>query len=208
MAVERDPYQVLGLPRSASLDDVKRAYRGLAKANHPDAAGEAALPQFLAIQAAYEQIAGSGPVRPGQARPASRPLGADPDRAGATIERMALVVAGLGPALHPVAFPGVDGRQERMGRPGRGMRVPGPGTVQLPGPSACRGSEPLDGHRLDKAGPRAARRGHLRREAARRAVQKLDRGGAEPRATGTAGGGTPRAARRLTPTRSARSVSR
>src|SRR6476620_8542124 len=84
MAVERDPYQVLGLPRSASLEDVKRAYRGLAKANHPDAAGGAAPPRFLAIQAAYEQIAGSGPVRPRQARPASRPSSADPYRAGAT----------------------------------------------------------------------------------------------------------------------------
>src|SRR5204863_44991 len=84
MAVERDPYQVLGLPRSASLEDVKRAYRGLAKANHPDAAGESALPRFLAIQAAYEQIAGAGAGRPGEARPASRPSAADPDRAGGT----------------------------------------------------------------------------------------------------------------------------
>src|SRR3954467_11089593 len=83
MAVERDPYQVLGLPRSAALDDVKRAYRGLAKANHPDAAGEAALPRFLAIQAAYEQIAGSRADRPGPARPPSRPSAADSDRAGA-----------------------------------------------------------------------------------------------------------------------------
>ena len=53
-----DPYRTLGLERGASLDEVKRAYRRLAKANHPDAAGEAALPRFLAIQAAYDQIAG------------------------------------------------------------------------------------------------------------------------------------------------------
>jgi len=35
----RDPYGVLGLPRGASKDDVKRAYRRLAKQHHPDANG-------------------------------------------------------------------------------------------------------------------------------------------------------------------------
>ncbi len=84
MAVERDPYQVLGLPRGASLEDVKRAYRGLAKANHPDAAGPAALPRFLAIQAAYESIAGGESTGPRGTRPSSRASAADPDRAGAT----------------------------------------------------------------------------------------------------------------------------
>ena len=39
--------------RRATPAEVKQAYRRLAKANHPDAAGEAALPRFLAIQAAY-----------------------------------------------------------------------------------------------------------------------------------------------------------
>ena len=31
-----DPYKVLGLPRNASDEDVKRAYRTLAKKYHPD----------------------------------------------------------------------------------------------------------------------------------------------------------------------------
>ena len=66
MAVEPDPYRTLGLKRGATLDEVKRAYRRLAKINHPDAAGEAALPRFLAIQAAYERLAGPG--TPGVAR--------------------------------------------------------------------------------------------------------------------------------------------
>jgi DnaJ-like protein len=87
MAPSADPYRILGLDRSASLDDVKRAYRRLAKANHPDAAGEAALPRFLAIQAAYDQIAGPD-ARPGS-RPGStgtprRPWEADADRSEAT----------------------------------------------------------------------------------------------------------------------------
>ena len=42
MATEPDPYRTLGLPRTASLTEVKAAYRRLAKANHPDTAGEAA----------------------------------------------------------------------------------------------------------------------------------------------------------------------
>jgi hypothetical protein len=86
MPTDPDPYRILGLARGAPLADVKKAYRRLAKANHPDAAGEAALPRFLAIQAAYDQIAGpAAPGRPGT-RPATprRPWDADPDRADAT----------------------------------------------------------------------------------------------------------------------------
>ena len=88
MAPTADPYRTLGLRRGASLDEVKRAYRRLVKANHPDAAGEAALPRFLAIQAAYDQIvgpeAGAGPPgTPGAGSP--RPSwAADTDRADAT----------------------------------------------------------------------------------------------------------------------------
>ena len=82
MAPDTDPYRTLGLPRDATLDEVRRAYRRLAKANHPDAAGEAALPRFLAIQAAYDTIAGpdSARRRPGAARPAGPRRAWDPDR--------------------------------------------------------------------------------------------------------------------------------
>lgn len=85
MTLDPDPYRTLGLERGASLADVKRAYRRLAKANHPDAAGEAALPRFLAIQAAYDQIAGpdAGSRPPGRG-PARRAWETDAERAGAT----------------------------------------------------------------------------------------------------------------------------
>ena len=87
MALDADHYSTLGLSREATLDDVKRAYRQLAKANHPDAAGEAALPRFLAIQAAYEQLIGgsatSGKGRRDAASP-HRPWEASPDHGDAT----------------------------------------------------------------------------------------------------------------------------
>lgn len=79
-----DPYRVLGLNPGASAADVKRAYRALAKANHPDSAGERALPRFLAIQAAYEQLSvlkGRGPARGSRSAPAAEPWRAEPSRA-------------------------------------------------------------------------------------------------------------------------------
>ena len=87
MTLDPDPYRTLGLARGATLDEVKRAYRRLAKINHPDAAGEAALPRFLAIQAAYEQLIGGGPGRSTGRRPAPAPRrgwDADRDRGDAT----------------------------------------------------------------------------------------------------------------------------
>jgi DnaJ domain len=90
VATQPDPYATLGLPPGASTDEIRRAYRRLAKANHPDSAGEKALPRFLAIQAAYESLVGaSGTHRPG-ARPAGpQPTAregwrANPERARAT----------------------------------------------------------------------------------------------------------------------------
>jgi len=86
-----DPYRTLGLEAGASMAEVKRAYRLLAKAFHPDSAGEAALPRFLAIHAAYEQIrtgrlaTGIRPTR-GPAR-AAEPWRADPERARTARER-------------------------------------------------------------------------------------------------------------------------
>jgi hypothetical protein len=81
-----DPYRVLGLTRGATIDEVRRAYRRLAKANHPDAAGPSALPRFLAIQAAYEQVAQSLGASTGSSRagPAARRRASDADTGPAT----------------------------------------------------------------------------------------------------------------------------
>lgn len=59
----RDPYAVLSLPRDASDEDVKRAYRRLAKRLHPDLnpGKRAAQAQFSEINAAYAIL--SDPVK-------------------------------------------------------------------------------------------------------------------------------------------------
>ena len=125
MAPDADPYRTLGLERGAPLAEVKKAYRRLAKINHPDAAGEAALPHFLAIQAAYDQIAGPSGAPPGAASGGSAPRrawDADPDRAGATYRAY-----------------GDRGRRARGSgtRPGSRAR-PRPAGAASTGPSAAR----------------------------------------------------------------------
>ncbi len=54
----RDPYQILGVGRSASDAEIKKAYRKLAKENHPDrnADNKAKLEKFKEANAAYELL--------------------------------------------------------------------------------------------------------------------------------------------------------
>ena len=53
----RDYYQTLGLERSASVDDIRKAYRRLARKYHPDVSKEAdALERFKQMQEAYEVL--------------------------------------------------------------------------------------------------------------------------------------------------------
>lgn len=54
MATNRDYYDILGLSKSASLDDIKKAYRKLAMQYHPDRAGKSAEGKFKEVNEAYQ----------------------------------------------------------------------------------------------------------------------------------------------------------
>ena len=56
-----NPYDVLGVPRTATNDEIKKAYRQLSKKYHPDSyvnnpLADLAEEKFKEVQAAYEQI--------------------------------------------------------------------------------------------------------------------------------------------------------
>ena len=57
MAAVRDLYEVLGVSRDATDDDIKKAYRQLARELHPDVNGEAAAEErFKEVQQAYDTL--------------------------------------------------------------------------------------------------------------------------------------------------------
>lgn len=57
----KNPYEVLGVPQSASDDEVKKAYRDLSRKYHPDAnvnnpLADLAEEKFKEVQEAYDMI--------------------------------------------------------------------------------------------------------------------------------------------------------
>jgi hypothetical protein len=164
--VALDPYRTLGLPTDASLDEVKRAYRALAKRYHPDTAGEAATVRFLAVRAAYETIVGGSAGHRTRRAPAA-PWAADPDRARAT--RDAYQARGARRATdpsRPSAGPGgAAGRPSGTADAGSTKTRTG----QAPGASGSAGRpDPAGGRPGTSAGRTGASAGRSRRPSARR----------------------------------------
>ncbi len=147
MAQPLDPYRTLGLAPGATLDDIRRAYRRLAKANHPDSAGEAALPRFLAIQAAYEMLTeGRGRLASGGRRPSTRGA-ASGNGGGGT--------AGPDPA-RTRSTRGADSRQRTGGGTATGGTATGgtaPGGRASTGRAGATGSGPATGDRAGAGAP-------------------------------------------------------
>jgi molecular chaperone DnaJ len=86
---DRDYYEVLGVPRTASEDDIKKAFRKLARKHHPDTGGSEE--RFKEVNEAYETLSnqekraqydqfgryygGAGPPGPGAGHGAAGPGG-------------------------------------------------------------------------------------------------------------------------------------
>src|SRR4051794_10469903 len=56
MPTKRDYYEILGIPKSASADDIKKTYRKLARKFHPDTnrSDPSAEAKFKEVQEAYD----------------------------------------------------------------------------------------------------------------------------------------------------------
>ena len=67
MAEQRDLYEILELQKGASEDEIKKAYRRLAKKYHPDLnpGDKTAEAKMKEVNGAYEILSGKkGPLRP------------------------------------------------------------------------------------------------------------------------------------------------
>ena len=143
MAGDRDYYQVLGVPRTASQEEIQRAYRKLARASHPDVNSDpAAEDRFKQVSQAYDVLSDPETRRRYDAfGPDFRqvPDGTDPDdwaraRAGAGAGRAGAGRAGAGRADGGFGFGGDVDLDDLLGglfggRGGRG-RGPVPGADQ------------------------------------------------------------------------------
>lgn len=179
MTPQGDPYRILGVMPGASLNEIRAAYRRLAKQYHPDAAGERALARFLAIQAAYERLVdaegrlrlpgeGRGPGAgrgaaggrgSGAGRRPTEPWRADAARARASRDAWRARRAGApsggsgsGPARPGARTGAGDPERPRAGDGGQS----GPGGATRPGPDRSSRRRSTSEDRGGRRGPRRA----------------------------------------------------
>jgi hypothetical protein len=98
----RDPYQVLGMPRSATADDIRRSFRRLAKTLHPDVnrSDPEAAARFAELNSAHEILsnrAKRGAFDRGEidarGRPARRASATRRSRARSTVRHIVMCLA-------------------------------------------------------------------------------------------------------------------
>ena len=79
-AIMRDPYEVLGIPRSATQQEVTDAFRRLAKKYHPDLnpSDKNAQSKMAQINVAYEEIKSGRAARTDYSRPGAGSPGQSP----------------------------------------------------------------------------------------------------------------------------------
>ena len=137
---EQDPYERLGVGRTASADEIRRAYRKLAKQNHPDLnpGDRAAEERFKSISAAYEllsdadkrgrydrgEIDASGQEKPERAYYRSQAEGAQGARYGARHRSRGFTDAGGESGMSEEELGDILGSFFRSGG-GEGMRLRG-----------------------------------------------------------------------------------
>jgi molecular chaperone DnaJ len=110
--VARNPYEVLGVPKTATDDEIKKAYRKLARESHPDAnQGDAAAEErFKEIQGAYDTLSDAEKRAQYDTFGANGPRAGGPGPGGFAYENVDLSDL-LG------QFGGIFGRGGRRGRP-------------------------------------------------------------------------------------------